>query len=95
MQCGVAWEKFSEGYSIAKPPLIGGDLGNSRVEVCSTGFDIVYFNLNWLFLRSVVWLRNIPPWFLFLFFSLDHWKLPVIFASHYSDTEIIDLKMGA
>lgn len=43
---GVAWEKFNEGYRIAKPPLIGGDLGNSRVEVCSTGFDIIYFHLN-------------------------------------------------
>ncbi|KAM7230963.1 hypothetical protein CapIbe_018453 [Capra ibex] len=25
----------------------------------------------------------------------DYWKLPVILASCYSDTEVVDLKMGA
>lgn len=37
--CGMAWEKFNNGYGIAK---LFGDLGNSRVEACSTGFYTIF-----------------------------------------------------
>lgn len=70
--CGMAWEAFNNGYSIAKL-FIDGDLGNSSVEACSTGVYIIYFNLNWWFLCSTWRLRIIPPWCLFVCFP-GYWK---------------------
>lgn len=40
-------KKVNEGYSIAKPSLMGGDPGSSRVEVGSTGFYIILISIDY------------------------------------------------
>lgn len=40
-------KKVNDGYSIAKPSLMGGDPGSSRVEVCSTGFYIILISIDY------------------------------------------------
>lgn len=91
--CSMAWEKFNKGYNIANSPFIGGDLGSRRVEVCSTGFYIIYFNLDCssgLFYDLKIFLHNAC-----FFFFPGHWKLLIILASHHLDPKVVDLKWVA